>query len=62
MSEIEAIFDTLDKDEADNDIVGVSDDSVVTEAIPVNETVALDDTVCTVDSEEDGVRFAVPEN
>ena len=79
MPEIEAIFDTLGRVDAENDIVGVGDDCVVAVAMPpVNEamddtvrytvsdaaydTVTLDDNVCTIDCEEDGVRFAVPEN
>lgn len=60
---IETIFVTLERGDAENDVAGVGDALVVTVAIPpVTDTIPLDDTVCTVDSEEDGVKFEVPEN
>ncbi len=79
MAERVTIFDALERGDADDDSVGVIDDSAVTVAIPpvneaiddmvlytvcdaVYETVTLNDSVCTVDIEDDGVRFEVPEN
>jgi hypothetical protein len=76
ITEIETIVDTLERGDADDDSVGVNDDSVVTVAMPpvnvamddmvlntvcdpVYETVTLNDSVCSLDSEDDGVRFEV---
>lgn len=77
MLEIETIFDTLERGDAENDVAGDKEGkfetvAIVNEAIDVTvcetvgdavyETVTLDDNVCTVDGEGDGVRIEVPEN